>query len=105
MSQAGHSPLTEELLAPGEDVTTILDYQYDTQEDPEIVQAVLNIPPCTDMVDVEMEDVNAPLGFKPKVGHSGYDVNLIHIRTTLRWAQFLWLWHKKVRCWTMIQLK
>ena len=24
-----------------------------------------------------MEDVNAPLGFEPKVGHLGYDVNLV----------------------------
>ena len=70
-SQTGHAPLTEELLAPGEDVTTVLDYQYDTQEDPEIVQAVLNIPPCTDMAQMEMEDVNAPLGFEPGVGHLG----------------------------------
>ena len=40
-SQAGRSPLTEELLAPGEHVTTVLDDQY---EDPEIEQAVANIP-------------------------------------------------------------
>ena len=44
-SQAGCSPLTDELLAPGEDVTTVLDYQYDVQEDPEIVQAIVHIPP------------------------------------------------------------
>ena len=35
-SQAGCSPLTDELLALGEDVTTVLDYQYEVQEDPEI---------------------------------------------------------------------
>ena len=70
--QAGRSPLTEELLAPGENVTTVLDDQY---EDPEIVQAVSNIPPCTDSADVEMEDEST--GFEPKVSHSGYDVNLV----------------------------
>ena len=71
-SQAGRSPLTEELLALGENVTTILDDQY---EDPEIAQAVSNIPPCTDLADVEMED--APSGFEPEVGHLGYEVNLV----------------------------
>ena len=71
-SQAGRSPLTEELLAPGEHVTTILDDQY---EDPEIEQAVAHIPPCTDPVDVEMEE--ATLGFEPKVSRLGYDVNLV----------------------------
>ena len=71
-SQAGRSPLTEELLARGENVTTILDDQY---KDPEIVQAVSNIPLHTDPVDVEMED--APSGFEPEVSHSGYDVNLV----------------------------
>ena len=57
-SQAGRSPLTEELLAPGEHVTTVLDDQY---EDPEIEQAVANIPPHTDPADVEMEDVTSSL--------------------------------------------
>ena len=77
VSQAGRSPLTDELLAPGEDVTTVLDYQYDVQEDPEIPQAIVHIPPCSDATDMEMEDVNAPLGFEPEFGHSGYDVNLV----------------------------
>ena len=54
------------------DVTTVLDDQY---EDPEIVQAISNIPLHTDPVDVEMED--APSGFEPEVSHSGYDVNLV----------------------------
>ena len=71
-SQAGWSPLTEELLAPGEHITTILDDQY---EDLEIEQAVANIPPHTDLVDVEMEDATS--GFEPEVSHSGYDVNLL----------------------------
>ena len=71
-SQAGRSPLTEELLALGEHITTILNDQY---EDPEIEQAVANIPPHTDPVDVEMEDATS--GFESKVSHLGYDVNLI----------------------------
>ena len=76
-SQAGHSPLTDELLTLGGDVTTVLDYQYDVQEAPKIAQAVAHIPPCSDATDVEMEDVNAPPGFEPEVGHSGYDINLV----------------------------
>ena len=71
-SQAGRSPLTEELLAPGENVTTVLDDQY---EDPEIEQAISNIPLHMDPADIEMED--APSGFEPEVSRSGYDVNLV----------------------------
>ena len=71
-SQAGRSPLTEELLAPGEHVTTVLDDQY---EDPEIEQAIAHIPPCMDLANVEMEDVTS--GCEPKVSRSGYDVNLV----------------------------
>ena len=71
-SQASQSPLTEELLALGEHVTTVLDDQY---EDPEIEQAVANIPPHTDPADIEMEDATS--GFEPEVSHSGYDVNLV----------------------------
>ena len=70
-SQASRSPLTEELLALGEHVTTILDDQY---EDQEIEQAVANIPPHTDPGDVEMEDATS--GFEPEVSHLGY-VNLV----------------------------
>ena len=71
-NQAGQSPLTEELLAPGEHVTTVLNDQY---EDPEIEQAIAHIPPHTDPADVEME--NATSGFEPEVSCSGYDVNLV----------------------------
>ena len=66
--------MTEELLAPGESVTTILDLQY---EDPEIVQAVSNIPLCVDPADVEMEEEEEATGFEPEVGRVGYDVNLV----------------------------
>ena len=74
--QAGHSLLTEELLALGEDITTVLD-KYDTQEDPELIQAISSILPCTDRVDVEMEDVNVTTVFKPEVSRLGYDVYLV----------------------------
>ena len=77
VSQAGRLPLKDELLAPGEDVTTVLNYQDDTQEDPE--KAVMNIPPCSDKADVEMQDVSTPLGFEPKFSCTGYDVNLVQL--------------------------
>ena len=48
-NQAGRSPLTEELLAPGEHVTTILNDQY---KDPGIEQVVAHIPPHTDPADI-----------------------------------------------------
>ena len=76
-SQASHSPLTDELLTLGEDVMTVLDYQDDTQEDPEITPAITNIPPHSDEADVEMQDVNAPPDFEPEFSHTGYDVNLV----------------------------
>ena len=71
-SQAGQSPLTEELLAPGEHITNVLDDQY---EDPEIEQAMVNIPLHMDLADVKMEDATS--GFEPEVSRSGYDVNLV----------------------------
>ena len=71
-------------------MTTVLDYQYDMQKDPEIAQAIAHIPPCTDTVDVEMEDVNAPPGFEPEFSHSGYDVNLVqHSHNTVPGSIFL----------------
>ena len=76
--QAGRSPLTEELLAPGESVTTILDLQY---EDPEIAQAISNIPLHVDSADIKMEE--EATGFEPEVGCMGYNVNLVwHSDTT-----------------------
>ena len=72
MGQASRSPLTEELLALGESVTTILDLQY---EDQEIAQAISNIPPCADSADLEMEE--EAMGFESEVSHVGYDVNLV----------------------------
>ena len=72
-NQASHSPLTDELLPPGENVTQVFDYDDDMQ-DQEIAEAIANIP-CPD--DVEMQDVNAPPGFEPEVGCTGYDPNLM----------------------------
>ena len=68
---AGQSPLTDKLLPLGENVTDVLDYD----EDLEVVQAIANIPPWSD--DVEMQDVSTPLGFEPEVSHTRYDHNLV----------------------------
>ena len=76
MGQAGHSPLTNELLAPGEDLTTVLD-EYNIPGEQELAQAVSSILPHTDAVDVEMEEVNVAMGFEPEVNRKGYDVNLV----------------------------
>ena len=76
-SQAGRSPLTNELLAPQENVTDFLDYEDDVQEDPEIAQAVTHIPKPMDDADIEMEEENPAPGFEPEFGRSGYDVNLV----------------------------
>ena len=67
---AGRSPLTNKLLPLGENITGILDYE----EDPEVIAAIANIPR---MDDVEMQDVNPPLGFDPEVGRTGYNHNLV----------------------------
>ena len=67
---AGWSPLTNELLAPGENVTELLDYE----ENPEVMAAIASLPRVD---DVEMRDINAPPGFDPEVGCSGYNHNLV----------------------------
>ena len=68
---AGQSPLTNELLPLGENITDVLDYD----EDPEIAAAIANIPPHSD--DVEMKEVTPPPGFEPEVSRTGYDHNLV----------------------------
>ena len=81
VAQPGHSPLTSELLAPGEELIEDLDYE-DVEEtdpgqtDPEIVQAVAHIPQADAWADVEMQESHSPLGFEPEVTRSGYNVNL-----------------------------
>ena len=62
-----HSPLTNELLDPGEELLGELDYE-DVEEinpdpDPEIAQAVAHIPQADGCADVEMWDVRPPPGF------------------------------------------
>ena len=54
---AGRSPLTNKLLALGETVTDVLDYD----EDPEVAIAVANIP--LQLEDVEMLEADPLLGF------------------------------------------
>ena len=60
-SQPSHSPLTNELLDPGEELLGELDYE-DVEEtnlapDPEIAQAVAHIPQADAYADVEMQEV------------------------------------------------
>ena len=86
-TQPGCSPLTSELLAPGEELIEDLDYK-DVEEtdpdqpDPEIIQAVAHIPQADAYADVEMQESRPPPGFEPEVTRSGYDVNLVHTNPT-----------------------
>ena len=82
VTQPGCSPLTHELLAPGEELIPDLDYE-DMEEtdpyqpDPEIIQAVAHIPQADAYADVKMQESRPPPGFEPEVTRSGYDVNLV----------------------------
>ena len=80
-SQSRCSPLTNELLAPGEELIRELDYEDIEETEPtsylEIVEAVANILKADDCADVEMQDIRPPPGFEPEVARSGYDVNLV----------------------------
>ena len=79
--QPSRSPLTNELLEPGEELLGDLDYEdmeeINPQPDPEIVQAVANIPLVDAHADVEMQDIRPPPGFEPEVAKAGYDINLV----------------------------
>ena len=81
-NQPSHSPLTNELLDPGEELLGELDYEdveeINPEPDPEIAQAIAHIPKADICDDVEMQDVRPPLGFKPEVVKARYDVNLVH---------------------------
>ena len=85
--QPGRSPLTSELLAPGKELTEVLDYE-DVEEndpnapDPEIAQAMAHIPLANAYTDVEMQESHPSPGFEPKVSRSGYDVHLVHSNPT-----------------------
>ena len=87
VAQPGHSLLTSELLAPGEELIGDLDYE-DVEDadpglpDPEIIQAVANIPQADAWADVEIQESHSPPGFEPEVSRSGYDVNLVHTNPT-----------------------
>ena len=82
LNQPSRSPLTNELLDPGEELLGELDYEdveeINPQPDPEIAQAVAHIPKADVCGDVEMQDVRPPPGFEPEVVKAGYDVNLVH---------------------------
>ena len=80
-NQPSHSPLTNELLDPGEELLGELDYD-DVEEispelDLEIAEAIANIPQVDVYADVEMQDIRPPPGFEPEVAKAGYDVNLV----------------------------
>ena len=85
VAQPGRSPLTSELLALGEELIGVLDYE-DVEEadpglpDPKVIQAVSHIPKAD--ADMEMQDSHAPSGFRPEVTRSGYDVNLVRTNPT-----------------------
>ena len=87
VTQPGCSPLTSELLAPGEELIEDLDYE-DVEEtdpdqpDPEIIQAVAHIPQADAYADVEMQESHPIPGFVPDVTRSGYDVNRVHTNPT-----------------------
>ena len=83
----GRSPLTSELLAPDEELTEVLDYEYveenkTSMPDPGISQAVAHIPQANAFADVEMQESCPPRGFEPEVSRSGYDVNLVRSNPT-----------------------
>ena len=85
VAQPGRSPLTSELLTPGEELMGVLDYE-DVEEDnpdlpnPEVAQAVANISKAD--IDMEMQESHAPSGFEPEVTRSGYDINLVRTNPT-----------------------
>ena len=81
LNQPSRSPLTNELLDPGEELLGELDYEdveeINPEPDQEIAQAIAHIPKADICGDVEMQDVRPPPGFEPKVVKARYDVNLV----------------------------
>ena len=92
---AGQSPLTDQLLALGENVTKLLDYE----EDPEVMAAIANI---LRVDNVEMQDINAPPGFDPEVGRSGYDHNLVRASDEGALGSNSLVMEWRTRCWMRI---
>ena len=80
-NQPSHSPLTNKLLDPGEELLRELDYEdveeTDPSPDPEIAQAIAHIPQADTCADVEMQDVQPPPGFEPKVIKARNNINLV----------------------------
>ena len=80
-NQPSRSPLTNELLDPGEELLGELDYkgveEINPEPDPEIAQAVAHIPKADVCGDMEMQDVRPPPGFESEVVKARYDVNLV----------------------------
>ena len=70
------------MLDRGEELLGDLDHEdveeINPQPNPEIAQVVTNIPLADVYADVEMQDIQPPLGFEPEVAKAGYDVNLVH---------------------------
>ena len=83
LNQPSRSPLTNELLDPGEELLGELDYkdveEINPEPDPEIAQAIAHIPKADVCGDVEMQDVWPPPGFEPEVVKARYNVNLVHL--------------------------
>ena len=101
--QPGRSPLTSELLAPGEELTEVLDYE-DVEEndlgvpDPEIAQAVAHIPQADAFADVEMQESHPPWVSNPRSAGLGMMLTW-SVPTPLNWGQHPRLWRGKMRCW------
>ena len=103
-NQPGRSPLTNELLEPGEELLGQLDSEdveeINPEPDPEIAQAVVNIPQANVYADVEMQDIRPPPGFEPEV--TKVDTTLIwSARTNPNRAHLPWLRREKTGCWML----
>ena len=74
-------PSHQRVVRPRRGTARELDYE-DVEEispepDPEIAEAIANIPQADVYADVEMQDIRPPPGFEPEVAKAGYDVNLV----------------------------
>ena len=103
-NQPSHSPLTNELLDPGEELLGELDYEdveeINPQPDPEIAEAIANIPQADIYADVEMQDIRPPPGFEPEVTKAGSTL-IWSARTNPNRAHLPRLWREKTGCWML----
>ena len=103
--QPGRSPLTNELLEPGEELLGELDYEdveeINPQPDPEIAQAVANIPQVqTFMLTWRCRISDLLLDSNPKSPRP--DTMLIWSgQTNPNWAHLTRLRREKTRCWML----